>query len=176
MHLSRVNRFRVCAGLSRGSAAALASYGMERIIFPNTQTTRLRRMDQAFLDSSLFSTHRQRVYETFHSAIENDARLLGFVRGEDCLISSTEGSFDKVRATPEAIQAQALGMTALDLSCAQGFPAALVAYPENVPLFKFVTVAREDGTTLPRKWGLHDFSGDSSLSHNNSEHISYALH
>lgn len=127
----------VCAGLARGSAAALCHYGMKRCSSPESRTHAERALDEAFLKSPAFADH----------GCETEIESMAFILHRDEMrLQSMSGA-----SRPDSdrrIRARSLGLAALKVACQLDFPAAFAAFAQNWTSFQNMLKLREDKKTL----------------------------
>ena len=127
----------VCAGLARGSAAAICHYDMTRCSSPAAMTPGVRAMDEAFQKSPAFAEH----------GCGTEVETCSFLLSRDEMrLQSLSGA-----SRPDSdrrITARSLGLTALKLACQLDFPPAFAAFAWNWTTFQSVMKLREDQKTL----------------------------
>lgn len=127
---------RLCEDLSRGSAAALCLYGIERCSCPTAESPQVRAMDAAFQKSAAFKALKTGG-ESYRRLFQSEAdRWRSIDRKEPDLVGDV------------AVAAKALGLTALNMACEMGFPAAFAAYSKYFFSFRSIQEMREDGKTI----------------------------
>lgn len=122
----------VCAGLARGSAAAICHYGMTRCSSPAAMTPGVRAMDEAFQKSPAFAEH----------GCGTEVETCSFLLSRDEMrLQSLSGA--SMPDSDRRITARSLGLTALKLACQLDFPAAFAAFAWNWTTFQSVMKLRE---------------------------------